>query len=150
MEFGTQRRNCDGRIALPTKRCRRHQVVWWRATPRCVVPLVVKPPRLAAVGRTNQPLGCRKRGLAGALLAGIPRHCCGNYSRPLLLGQRCQMDFGTGSRARHSFLGQLHKLAGTKTRTTWPRREIERRTQAHVATRVGLGAHGTEGSSVQR
>ena len=60
--------------------------------PSGLVPPVTLQTRHVTVGRTHQPPGRRKCGLAGALPPRLPRHRGGNYPRPLLPGQCCRLD----------------------------------------------------------
>jgi ABC-type dipeptide/oligopeptide/nickel transport system ATPase subunit len=60
--------------------------------------LLLQAPDILLLGRTHQPLGCRKRGLAGTSLGRVQRHRDRHHPRSLLPGQRGRLDPGTGPR----------------------------------------------------
>ena len=141
-----QRRDRDGRAALPARRRRRHDAVRWRAPPRRAVPVAAVGARPAAARRADQPPRRRVGRLARTVPAGVRRHRRRHHPRSLLPRQRRQVDPRARPRPRHPVRGQLLVVARTEAGAPRPRGALERGPPAVARARARVGADGAQGA----
>ena len=149
VEPGAQRRHRDGRPALPARRPGRHGPVGRREASRRARPAAPPAPRPAPARRADQPPRRRVGRLAGALPVRVRGHGRRHHPRPLLPGQRGQVDPRARPRARHPVQRQLLELARAEARAHVARAEDGRRQAAHPRPRARVGAHGRQGAPGQ-
>ena len=149
VEPRAQRRDRDGRPALPARRRRRHQALRRREAPRGAVPAAAVAARPAAARRADQPPRRRVGAVARALPAGLPRHRRGDHPRSLLPRQRRAVDPRARPRPRHPVPGQLHLVARAEGGAAGARGEVERGPPPHAAARARVGPHVAQGAPGQ-
>ena len=138
-----QARHGDGRAPGAARRRGRDHALGRRAAPGGAVPAAALRARHAAARRADQPPRRRERGLARALPGAVQGHGRGNHARPVLPGQRRQVDPRARPGRGHSVGGQLLQLAGAEAEAHGRGGEAGLGTAAHAAARARVGAHVT-------
>ena len=110
------------RRAAPAALGRAHRrAVGRREAPRRAVPAAAVQARHAAARRADQPPGRRKRRVARALPAALPRHRGGHHPRPLLPRQRRRVDPRTRPRLAASPGRATTPTGWTRRKSAWSR-----------------------------
>ncbi len=136
-----QDRGGDGRAALPAGRRRRHDPVGRREAPRGALPGAAGGARPAAARRAHQPPRRRIGGWLEHYLETFPGHRGGHHPRPVLPGQRGQVDPRTRPWARRAVRGELQRLAGAEDAAHGAGGEGRQHAAEDARARTRVGAH---------